>query len=190
VTNLQTVLKPGDVLAVRGGGLAGDAIRLGAALHGNPNLDGHIIVMHHYDSGGVPWGLQGQPGGVGWVDMRPALADEWTLNNCGQPGRSDSDRTEAAKDAEGMLGTRYDWVAILGDGGHDLGISYADLHVKAWNLNGPQGIKPGEVVCSSFAAYVYAKRKWNHPDLGNERLCQPADWDEFIITNGWNVELR
>jgi hypothetical protein len=181
--NLQAVLKPGDVLAVRGGGEAGELIRLGAAIGGRPNVSGHVAVMHHYDPQGVPWGLEGRPGGIGWVDLRPYIASEWTLNNCGQPGRSDSDREDAARDAEGMLGSRYDWLAILGDG-------FDDLHVKVWGLNGPQGVKPGEAVCSSFAAYVYAKRKWAHPDLGDERFCQPGDWDTFIVTNRYNVSLR
>src|SRR5690348_58207 len=99
--NLQAILKPGDVLAVRGGGLAGDLIRLGQALDGKPNVSGHIAVMHHW-TGGVPWGLEGRPSSVGWVDLRAYIGNAWTLDNCAQPGRTDAARAMVARDAEAM----------------------------------------------------------------------------------------
>jgi len=182
VTDLQQVLLPGDVLAVRGGGLAGTLIRLGAALADKPNLSGHVAVMHHYDSGGVPWGLEGRPGGVGWVDLRAYVESPWTMNNCRQPDRTEAQRARVAKAAEGMLGTPYDWQAILGDG-------FDDLHVKLWNLPG-FAERPGQVVCSSFAAYLYEQEKWPHPGLNDERYCQPADWDTWIVAHGYNVSLH
>lgn len=173
-------LRPADVLVVRTGGWEADVIRFGEGVAGKPNLDNHVAVMHHWD-GDVPWGLEGQPGGVGWRDLRDYLADPWTVTNISQPGRDDADRAAAAKDAEGMLGTKYDWLAILGDG-------FGDLSVRLWNQEWPHGKPPGEVVCSSFAAYVYERRGWAHPDLGAERYCQPSDWDALIITNRWNRE--
>lgn len=187
MSNLQALLKPGDVLVVHGSGFFGDLIRLGSAIAGKPNLDGHVAFMHHYDAQGVPWGIEGRPGGVGWADMRPYLNDPYMLNNCAQPGRTDADRGTCAQDAEGMNGTKYDWFAILGDGFNDL--SPVNLSEHLWNLNGPQGVKPGAVVCSSFAAYLYMQRKWAHPDLNDERYCQPDDWAQFILLNKWNVKL-
>src|SRR6202012_1567327 len=120
IDNIQQVLKPGDVLLVHGSGVFGELIRLGSALANKPNLDGHVCFMHHWDAQGIPWGIEGRPGGVGYADMRPYINDPYMLNNCGQPGRSDNDRVLAASDAEAMLGTRYDWQAILGDAVNDI----------------------------------------------------------------------
>jgi len=80
-----TAVQPGDVLAVRGGGLAGKLIRLGAAFRGQPNLDAHIAVVHHTDEHGTVWALEGRPGGVGWRDAKAYLASPWTVTNAGQP---------------------------------------------------------------------------------------------------------
>lgn len=180
-------LQPADIVVVRTpGGFPTPQwwIRLGAALQDKPNLDNHVAVMHHYDSQGVPWGLQGQPGGVGWVDMRAYIASPYTVNNCGQPARTDAERAEAAKLAESMLGTKYDWQAIGGDG-------LMDLHVHLWNdLSFPHGLKPGEVVCSSYGAYVYEMMTWAHPSTGTERVCQPADWEQFCTANGYSLKLE
>lgn len=188
---LTDVLKPADVLVVRGSGLAMTMVRLGAALAGKPNLSGHVAVMHHFDSAGVPWGLEGRPGGVGWVDLRPYIASPWTLNNCDQPDRTDDQRALVCADAQGMLGTRYDWLAILGDG-------FDDVSVKLWNLRFAKDKPPGEVVCSSYAAYIYAKQGWASPQpfqagpvqAADARTIQPGDWDEFILTLKFDVNLR
>jgi len=173
-------LKPGDVLAVRGGGLAGDLIRLGQALTGKPNVSGHIAVMHHW-LGGVPWGLEGRPGGVGWVDLRSYLGSAWTLNNCGQPGRDDAHRAQVAKDAEAMIGTAYDWEAI------------ADDTLRAFRMNDLfgktiGGVTPGHVVCSSYAAFLYERAGWDRPDI-TDRDTEPGDWDQFILTHGYGLKL-
>lgn len=178
------ILQSGDVLLTHSPGWTAELIRLGAALAGKPNLSNHVAFMHHYDSKGVPWGIEGRPGGVGWVDMRPYIGSPWTIDNCGQPGRPDDTRHAAASAAEGMLGTPYDWAAILGDG-------FDDVHVKLWNLRFADGKPPGHVVCSSFAAFVYAKAGWDHPAFeADDRLVQPADWADFIISHGYNIGLR
>lgn len=187
MNNVQQVLRPADIVVVHGSGFFGKLIRFGSGLAGKPNLDGHVVVMHHWDAQGIPWGIEGRPGGVGQVDMRPYLNDPYMLNNCAQPGRTESVRVLAAADARGMEGTKYDWEAILGDAIND--VSPVNLSENLWNLNGPQGVKPGGVVCSSFAAYVYMKRRWAHPNLNDERYCQPDDWAEFIIENKWSVKL-
>jgi hypothetical protein len=179
----QHRLLPGDIVAVRGTGWQAAAIRLGAALLGRPNTVNHVAGFDHYDSGGVPWGLEGRPGGVGEADMRPYVSGRYTVNNLLQPQRPLNERAEMMQDAKAMLGTRYDWLAILGDG-------FDDLHVKLWNSQWPHGLRPGEVVCSSFYAYLYEKYGWDHPDLGRERYCQPADWAAFCIENGYSAPLQ
>jgi hypothetical protein len=182
-TPALAALKPADVLAVRTPGLGGALIRIGEEMGGKPGLDNHIAVMHHYDSAGVPWGLEGRPGGVGWVDLRSYLASPWTVNNCGQPGRSDAARAAAAKQAEALLGDRYDWAAIGGD-------TLAALHVHLWALEFPHGLAPGEAVCSSYAAWLYGYAGWPHPGTGEERDCEPADWVQWDIGHGWSATIE
>lgn len=87
---LQSILKPADVLVVRTSGFAADMIRLGAALTGKPNLDNHVAVMHHWD-GEVPWGLEGKPGGVGWVDLRGCRAGGTGPGSRGRGGAASAD---------------------------------------------------------------------------------------------------
>jgi hypothetical protein len=181
MTALQAVLKPGDVLAVRGGGLAGDLIRLGQALTGKPNVSGHIAVMHHW-TGNVPWGLEGRPAGVGWVDLRAYVGSRWTLNNCAQPGRTGGQRAGVAVAAEAMIGTAYDWQAIADDTLR--AFRMPDLFGKTID-----GTVPGHLVCSSYAAFLYERAGWAHPDAP-DRDCEPGDWDTWILTNGWNVSLK
>lgn len=177
---LQSVLKPGDVLAVHGDGWAAEAIRLGQALGDKPNIDNHIAVMHHW-AGDVPWGLEGKPGGVGWTDLRGYTASGWTLNNCAQPGRTDAVRAQVAADAEKMLGTAYDWQAIADDTLR--AFRMPDLFGKTID-----GTVPGHVVCSSFAAFLYERAGWAHPVVP-DRDCEPADWVSFIMAGRYNVEL-
>lgn len=181
MTALQDILRPGDVLAVRSTGAPAELIRVGEELAGKPGLENHIAIMHHY-TGGVPWGLEGKPGGVGWVDLRGYVASPWTLNNCAQPGRSDGQRIEVATAAQKMLGTAYDWAAITDD---TLRVfRMPDLFGSTIN-----GTVPGHVVCSSFAAFLYERAGWAHP-MVPDRDCEPADWVSFIMAGRYNVELR
>jgi hypothetical protein len=179
--DIRTILQPGDVLAVRGHSLPDELIRVGEEMSGGVGLDNHVVVMHHWD-GDVPWGLEGRPGGVGWADLRAYLASPYTVNNCGQPGRSPASRVTAAKQAQALLGDRYDWAAIGGD-------TLAALHVRLWNLKFPHGLAPGEVVCSSYAAWIYAYAGWAHPDPGNERDCEPSDWTAWSMGHHWNITI-
>ena len=179
--NLQAILKPGDVLAVRSAGLPAELIRVGEELSGKPGLDNHIAVMHHWQ-GGVPWGLEGRPGGVGWADLRPYAASGYTLDNCAQPGRTDAARQRVAGRAQAMLGTAYDWEAIADDTLR--AFRMAGLWAKDWH-----GLAPGSVVCSSFAAWLYEQEGWDHPGCP-DRDTEPADWTQLIMARGWNVALR
>jgi hypothetical protein len=162
----------GDVLAVRSSGFAAEMIRLGAALAGKPDISNHIAVVHHTDGKGVTWCLEGRPGGVGWRNAADYLNSHWTLDNAAQP-KTPEQRETVCKAAEAMLATRYDWAAIVGDG-------LADLHL--WDP--VDGQVHGETVCSALAAYAYDQAGLLRP-AGGERLVQPADWDQFMITRAW-----
>lgn len=179
--NLQAILKPGDVLAVRGTGWQAGLIRVGEELTGKPGLDNHVAIMHHWQ-GDVPWGLEGKPGGVGWADLRGYAASPYTVSNCAQPGRTDPVRAQLAAEAQHMLGTAYDWAAI------------ADDTLRAFRMDDLfsqtiDGVVPGHVVCSSFAAFLYRVYGWDHPDVP-DRDCEPGDWTAFSVTHGYNVSLR
>jgi hypothetical protein len=165
-------LQPGDVLIVRSAGWAGRMIRLGAALRDKPNLSNHIAVFHHWDSKMTPWCIEGRPGGVGWRNAADYLSSPWTISNVSQV-KTDAQRTIITNGAVAMLGTPYDWAAIIGDG-------LDDLHL--WDP--VAGQVHGEVVCSAVDAFLYDQARLARP-AGGERKVQPADWEEFCLVRGW-----
>lgn len=170
---ISPIVLPGDVLAVRTPGAWSSAlIRLGAALTGKPNLSNHIAVVHHTDASGTTWCIEGRPGGVGWRNASDYLASPWTLWNADQP-KTDAQRKVVTDGAMAILGMPYDWAAIIGDG-------LDDLHL--WSPVG--GNVHGEGVCSAVAAFLYDKAALARP-RGSERRIQPADWDSWILTSGW-----
>lgn len=181
MTAALSVLKPADIIAVRLGGLPSELIRVGEELSGKPGLENHIAFMHHW-LGDVPWGLEGRPGGVGWVDLREYLASPYTVNNCGQPGRSDTGRGQVAGLAELMLGTKYDWAGITDD-------TLRCFHMPDLFSSTFRGLVPGHVVCSSYAAFLYERQGWDRPLVG-DRDTEPADWCALSMVNGWNVPIR
>jgi hypothetical protein len=162
------------VLCVRTSGFAAAAIRLGAALRGKPDISNHVAVVHHTDTEGTTWVIEGRPGGVGWRDAADYLASRQTLTNAAQPKTAEQ-RKLITRAMEAMLGKAYDWDAIANDG-------LEDLHLWAPYA----GQVHGETVCSALAAYGYDMGRTPRPK-GQERLVQPGDWDEFIITRGWET---
>ena len=175
----MTSIRPGDVLAVRTGGLAGTMIRLGAALRNAPNLSSHIAVAHHVDAHGTLWCVEGRPGGAGWRDARAYTGSPWTLANAGQP-KTDLQRAAVCKVMAALVGSPYDWQAIAAD-------AAADLHLDSAWLPAWDGAVPGHVVCSSLAVYAYGKAGLPCPAGG--RQVQPSAWDEWILTRGWETRL-
>jgi len=174
---VTTSVQPGDILAVRSGGLAGAAIRLGAALRDQVNLSSHIAVVHHTDEHGTVWALEGRPGGVGWRDARDYLASPWTVTNAGQPKTAEQRETVCAT-MLAMIGTAYDWEAIVADAAGAFGL--AGIWHPAWD-----GTVPAHVVCSSLAAYGYGKAGLECPKNGRE--VTPAAWVDLIMTNRWQT---
>lgn len=175
---------PGTVLAVRGDNITGELIRFGAALVDKPNLSNHIAVVHHIDPGGVVWGIEGRPGGVGWVDCHRYLVAEFTITNRKQP-MTPQQRSGVSDYMKEMLGTPYDYSAIFEDAALDLHLP--ELYAERWN-----GESPGHVVCSSVASYAYGKQglanpvSWSTIPPLDYRHVQPGDWDAFIFGNHYN----
>lgn len=174
----MSALLPGTVLAVRSSAFSSEMIRLGAALLDHPNIANHIAVVDHTDDHNVTWCIEGKPGGVGWrnaADYLTGPMSKWTMDNRDQP-LTNAQRAAISGAMKAMLGTRYDWEAIVADG-------IADLHLgELWlPLN---GVVHGETVCSALSAYGYDKAAASRPP-GRERTVQPADWTTWIMTRGW-----
>lgn len=173
---MAPAVQPGDVLAVRTGSLAGTLIRLGAALLDRPNIASHIAVVHHTDEHGTVWALEGRPGGVGWRDAKTYLASPWTIANPRQP-KTAVQREHVCDTMLAMIGTRYDWQAITADALNAFRLE------GLWRPTWKDGTVPGQVVCSSLAAYAYAKAGLTCPPGGRE--VTPADWLGLIMEHGW-----
>lgn len=174
-------LLPGDVMCTRTGGWAGKLIRFGAALMGRSNLVNHVVIVHHIDIGGTVWGIEGKPGGVGWVDVTEAGKSWYTNANTAQP-KTWAQRGAIATYAEQLLGTEYDWTAIVQD-------AMTSLHLdKLWRRSEfKTGKVPAHVVCSSFADWVYEEVGLASPGKADStRYTTPADWDLFIMEEAWN----
>ena len=172
-------LAPGDVVAVRTGGWAARLIRFGQALRGVPNLDNHIVIVHHADAGGTLWGIEGRPGGMGWVNVGH-YASRYMISNADQP-KTDAQRAVVCAEMERMLGTRYDWEAIAEDGVGALGLGR--LWHEDWHGQGP----PAHVVCSSAASWLYGQVQLARPGRTVDRLTMPGDWTAFDLSREWET---
>lgn len=170
---------PGDVLAVVGGGLAGTIIRLGELIAGKTDKAGHVVGITHQDVKGRWVGIQGEPGGVNLVDCTPFLNDSRTRTNHGQPRASNHNQlTTYLASAAKSLGLKYDWVAIDADVASVFSKDLAADIEHLWAWPSDKNLIPGHIVCSSLFAMLYDLPAvgWKHPDLGSERLCEPAGW--------------
>ncbi len=168
---------PGTILAVRSEGVFSEAIRFGSALIDKPNVEAHIAVVHHKAADGTIWGIEGRPGGCGWVDCGRYLNAVYTISNRNQP-LTPQQREEICQFME-ILAFRkagYDWPAIFQDAERDLHLP--ELWTTKWN-----GEVPCHIVCSSGAAWVYDKVGALRPEQTDDRHVQPADWTEFILTH-------
>ncbi len=182
----------GDVLAVwTGDGPLQDLIRVDEALCGKPAVANHVVIITHQDQLGRWMGIQGQPGGVGPVDCTPFLADVRTMSNHDEPKPDDRRQLDSfLASAAKSLGLAYDWAGIAED-------ALDALHVEdlsgvidpLWRWPSQHNLLPGHVVCSSLAAMLYdlPSVSWAHPDLGDERECEPADWWRWSEARAWTA---
>jgi hypothetical protein len=173
-------LQPGDVLAVTEKPWWNPfsmAIRLGSLMAHHPTFIDHIVVFHHTDEAGVPWGIEGRPGGVGWADLRQ-YDNRWLRSNR-QEVKTPSDRALICSRMEKLLGVGYDWVAIAADGVIDASQGAATV-----DFSSPPGATPQHVVCSSAAAWAYAGLGLVAPKT-LYRICQPFEWWELFREYGW-----
>lgn len=172
---------PGTVLAVRTENIFGEAIRFGSALVDRPNVENHIAVVHHVNPDKTIWGIEGRPGGVGWVDCSRYLNAVYTLSNRNQP-MTTQQRQAICGTMESVLGMAYDWPAIYQDALIDLHLP--NLWAEKWNNE-----TPCHVVCSSLAAWAYNKNGLANPSEAGRtytvdmRHVQPGDWTKFILAN-------
>lgn len=179
---------PGDVLAVwSDASVWSDLIRAGEALRGQPAVASHVVIVTHLDGHGRWTGIAGQPGGVGLCDCTPYLADSRTRSNHDQPkpGGQQAILTFLASCAK-SVGTRYDWVGIgedTADALHLNDLTEAINAVYGWPAN--HHLIPGEVVCSSLAAWQYENVSWAHPGPGAERNSTPGDWWNWSDRQLW-----
>lgn len=173
-----TGLAPGDVIAVNTHtpGIT-ELIQTGGILTGETGMDDHIVIVHHFTDG-VPWGIEGRPGGVGWADLRRYMNEPHSVGNVSQP-KSDAQRAMVVKASETLIGTPYDWAAIATD--TLAALHLPDLFAENWHGNGA----PGHVVCSSLAAYLYGQAALSHPVVHSERRTTPPDWTEFNLAHMW-----
>jgi hypothetical protein len=189
VSGDEHLIGVGDVLAVStGNSAAAELIKIGEVLRGLDGLDNHVVVVHN-KTGGRWFGIEGRPGGVGYAPIDKYLRNPRTVCNYAQP-KTDAQRTRIAKRAEAMLGTAYDWRAIAAYAFRVLQIPL--LYEANWRIPVPgttskdyRAGTPDHVVCSSYAAWLYAAEGLPHPSVGMERYCYPADWTRFIIDKVW-----
>lgn len=188
---------PGDVLAVSAGPWwCRKVIELGERMRGLPAADDrvdHVAIVTHLDSQGRWMGIAGQPGGVGPCDCTPYLQAPLTRTNFWQPKPAEGSPEMNAflASCAKSLGIAYDWISIAEDGLdalhlHDL----SDWIDPLWRWPGPGGQLPGHVVCSSLAAALYEKAGWPHPDIGSERICEPAAWWGWNDQHQWETVSR
>jgi hypothetical protein len=183
-------LAVGDVIAVRTSGWAADVIRFAEALGGKSNLASHVAIVHHRDIRKRWWGIEGRPGGVGWVDMAKYTRGPFAKfgnSNAAQP-RTEAQRVTIATVASGLLGVGYDWAGgIFADGLDDMHLgSLAVLLDLWWGWADKSHQAPGHLVCSSAAAWVYRSLGLPRPAGTSERI-QPSDWWDWNTAAGWET---
>lgn len=170
--------QPADLLIVSGTSLPSKLIEIGAVLMGRDPAS-HIAVMHHVDAHGVPWAIEGRPGGVGWADARGYLNDPRTVTNIGQP-KTPAQRQQVCALMVKMLGTAYDWQGGIAQ---DAEIA---LHLPRLWTPDASGKVPGHVVCSSLAAWGYDQAGLPSPSPPAAwETVTPADWKTWCEQKHW-----
>lgn len=182
-----TGLKPGDVLCIADNTKAGYFIRLRGKLpwmrRRTPLSGGkfsHVAVVMHTDKFGLPWGIEGKPSNVEFVELTKYLKDPDTLSNRNQP-KTDEQRQSVVKTMLSLYAVKYDWRAIGELGVKTFGHSIFWL-AQEWK----DDQTPDTVICSSSVDGAYERAGLQNP--GGEMLTRqstPDDWGQFILENGW-----
>lgn len=176
--------RPGDVWAVRTGGFFGWLIRLGTLIRylltGKRPIgqDVNHVVIVIKETDGVWWGIEGRPGGVGWVDLTNYITSPFTVTNYGQP-KSDANRAAIITLVPQVLGTAYDWDAIMMAAATDLHlVDMFNADPTKWGTT-----VPGHIICSALAAWIYDHLGMKAPTEGPD--TQPSDWVDFDRQHAW-----
>ena len=174
----MTVPQPADLLIVSATSWAAKLIEIGAVLRGRDPAS-HIAVLHHTDTHGVPWAIEGRPGGVGWRDARDYLSDPRTVTNVAQP-KTQAQRDQVCALMVKMLAVGYDWIGGIGaDAAMALNLP------RLW-APGNDGKVPGHVVCSSLAAWGYDEAGLPSPaPPAKWETVTPADWKTYCEQRHW-----
>lgn len=170
-------LRPGDVLVIADKKATSFFVKLAALFTNKPALYNHIAIVHHIDDAGTVWCVEGRPSGTGWVDAEKYLKAPFTKTNAHMyPNRTDEQRSKVASIIEGMIGTPYDWSAIVEIG---MNAIHADELWKAKQWNADE--VPTHVICSSLAEWAYQQVGWTTPaPYTSGRFVTPADWHLFL----------
>jgi hypothetical protein len=153
------------------------AIRAGGWLRGRRARADHVVMFHHADAAGTAWGIEGRPGGVGWVDL--ATYPHITSSNAAQP-KTDAQRAQLREAAVGMLDVGYDWAAVVSDARQALHLDHL------WRSKDFGDDAPAHVVCSSAWDWVYEHLGLASPGgTVGTRWTTPADWERFNLAAGW-----
>lgn len=185
VTTEGVPLRPGDVIVTSTSDFGGWWIRLWARLLRYDPKHNHVAMFTHYDSAGVPRGVEGRPGGFGQVDLRRYLSRSDTITNAYQPGRTDEQRERAVDLAQQINAIPYDWRAILTFATELLDRRLVGLFERAREW--PEGRPPSHVVCSSALDWIYEEVGWESPGgAAQTRWTRPSDFTSMILANGWD----
>jgi hypothetical protein len=176
-------LQPGDVVITEMGiWIVRLLIWIQALLTGNLKYakSGHIIVVSHRDAEGRLWGIEGRPGGIGWVEM-DKRAGHWGVSNVDQPKSADQ-RDKIVNVMKSLIGSRYDYAAYIILALDAVGIS------QKWTDYTGQDV-PVQFVCSAVAGYVYEDVGLDNPGgMEITRFTVPAQWARFIDEKVWVSE--
>jgi hypothetical protein len=110
------------------------------------------------------------------------LNDPLTTHNIFQY-KSDEQRGRICQLAERLLGTPYDWEAILQDATDTLHLANILTLFDPHDENEWEGgVVPGHVVCSSLYAWIYDQPEVDLPAPPREaRFTFPSDWVQFWL---------
>jgi hypothetical protein len=181
-----TTVGVGDVLAVNTGTVFGHLIELGEEMMGEAHKVDHVIIAHHQDKLGTWWGIEGRPGGVGWRELDRYLDGDHVRfdNSNAWQERTAEQRKHIAGLAQLMLVTRYDWAGgIAADTFEAFNLPELAGLVDRWWGWVPGADRPGHVVCSSLASWVYGKLGLDRPAVPAE-VTTPGDWWTYNERHG------